>query len=232
MCLEIVTDPILGMRIRSDGYVDNGSYRGFQKGSHLNKSYYKITPRATTSPQSVHVLIAQAFVPRFSEHFDIVDHIDHDGHNNDRNNLRWVNQMLNGINRKKARNAFFDKRINIWYARLSIFGQSIYLGHFKLENEALDVARHFKQLAFYAAFMSFVKDKKNATEAQARGDCYLHGSVSAFDLAVKFLDSRVCGSRALRRAIAIIRGFLPTFCRAENNSDTLGRIMRGPSFHA
>ena len=236
MCVEIVTDPILGMRVRSDGYVDDSSLyvndvgpkRGFHKGAKITNPgncYYMLTQ----SSIFVHRLVAQAFVPSFSKHFNVVDHIDHNGHNNDRKNLRWVNQCLNSINRKKARNVVVDR--NGWVAKLWVRGKLLYLGRFKKEREqeALDVARHFKQLAFYAVFMSFVENKDDALGAQARSDCYLHGSVGPFDLAIKFLNPRICGSRPLQRAVAILRGLLPTFCHASDNSDALGRSMRGPS---
>lgn len=72
------------------------------------------------------------------------DHIDHNGINNQRNNLRVVNHYQNCMNSRKSakskhrfKGAYYKLNKNgDWYAKIQAFGKRYYLGNFKTEIEA------------------------------------------------------------------------------------------------
>jgi hypothetical protein len=73
-----------------------------------------------------------------------VDHIDGDGLNNQRNNLRIVTNRKNQQNTNNHRNGrlvgcYFHKRVNRWQARIVINGRQQSLGYFDTEIEASKV---------------------------------------------------------------------------------------------
>ena len=72
-----------------------------------------------------------------------VDHIDHNGLNNQKSNLRFCTQSENMMNRSKGGNCTsiykgvsFHKRDKIWRAKIHINGKDIHLGNFISEIEA------------------------------------------------------------------------------------------------
>lgn len=76
---------------------------------------------------------------------EIIDHVDHDGLNNQKNNLR--NTTYNGNNKNKSSKKTesstskylgvnFDKNRNRWRARIRVNDKEIYIGRFKCEIEA------------------------------------------------------------------------------------------------
>lgn len=74
---------------------------------------------------------------------EIVDHIDRNIHNNNPNNLRLSNKMLNGRNKIKAKNCYseykgvsYNKRKNKWTSSMKINGVGIWLGYHDSEVEA------------------------------------------------------------------------------------------------
>ncbi len=72
----------------------------------------------------------------------MIDHVDGDGLNNCRANLRPVTQSQNSANQRKVRgtSAFkgvsFDKNRNMWAAEIGCGGKRFKLGRFKSETEA------------------------------------------------------------------------------------------------
>lgn len=72
-----------------------------------------------------------------------VDHIDHDGLNNQKNNLRICTRQQNNMNMRKRENTsskykgvYWSKRANKWMAYINIDKKQTYLGYFDTEIEA------------------------------------------------------------------------------------------------
>lgn len=72
-----------------------------------------------------------------------VDHIDHNGLNNQKSNLRFCTRSENGMNRTKHASASstykgvcFHKGTKKWRTKIRISGREIYLGYFASEADA------------------------------------------------------------------------------------------------
>lgn len=65
-----------------------------------------------------------------------VDHIDHNGLNNQRTNLRLVTKQENAFNRKDVKGYSFNKNANKWAAHIHLNGKKKHLGYFKTEKKA------------------------------------------------------------------------------------------------
>ena len=73
-----------------------------------------------------------------------IDHIDGNGLNNQKSNLRIVTVSQNQMNRRKGKKSssskfkgvYFHKGDKQWISRIHINGKTKYLGHFKIEKEA------------------------------------------------------------------------------------------------
>jgi hypothetical protein len=87
------------------------------------------------------ILMHRVVLSRKLEHedFELVDHVDGDGINNSRENLRPVTRKQNGENRKSAnknnkssgvRGVCFNKRAKRWQAHVSHNGRYIHVGNF------------------------------------------------------------------------------------------------------
>ena len=72
----------------------------------------------------------------------VIDHINGDGLDNRRSNLRIVSQRVNSQNRYYHRNGSkpvgvsFDKRRNLWESKIYVNGKKKFLGYFKSEEMA------------------------------------------------------------------------------------------------
>lgn len=87
-----------------------------------------------------------------------VDHIDHDGLNNQRSNLRFCTVSQNMMNKRKRENTssiykgvYFHKGAKKWRAHIRINGKRIQLGYFVLEVEAAK-AYNDKAIALFCEF--------------------------------------------------------------------------------
>ena len=76
-------------------------------------------------------------------HNNQIDHIDINKSNNKIENLRVVNNSINQRNKNKLKNCssiykgvHWDKTKKKWVAQIRIDGKTIFLGHFKTEEEA------------------------------------------------------------------------------------------------
>ena len=80
-----------------------------------------------------------------------VDHKDRNGLNNRRSNLRLLEHHQN-LHNQGARGISFDKRRGKWKARITVKGQSLWLGYFTDEEEAIEiVAETRRKLVFNAS---------------------------------------------------------------------------------
>lgn len=70
-----------------------------------------------------------------------VDHVDNDGLNNRRSNLRTATQSQNNANigpkrLRKTKGTYLDKRCGSWRAEITVNSCHYYLGSYKTESEA------------------------------------------------------------------------------------------------
>lgn len=83
--------------------------------------------------------------------FKGIDHIDHDGLNNQKSNLRQATTQQNGGNRKKSKNCSsnykgvsWDKQNKKWQTLIKYNNQAIFLGRF---NNEIDAAKAYNEAA-------------------------------------------------------------------------------------
>lgn len=88
------------------------------------------------------------------QHGEEIDHIDHDKLNNRLHNLRKVTKITNHRNRPKNKNntsgttgVSYHKNHGRWYAQIMVHGRTVYLGHFKDKNAAIE-ARKIADIKF------------------------------------------------------------------------------------
>jgi hypothetical protein len=82
---------------------------------------------------------------------ELVDHIDHDGLNNRRSNLRAVDAFLNQQNRRGAeansrsgiRGVYFNREKKKWCARIQTFNKSNFLGWHPTAEQAAQAVNQF-----------------------------------------------------------------------------------------
>jgi hypothetical protein len=98
-----------------------------------DKGYARATDR---SKRRMHSIIMGTREP--------IDHIDHNGLNNQRSNLRITNASANQHNRKvQGKGVSYVKSVNRWVAYAHREGRRIYLGKYKTEEEALNAKKTF-----------------------------------------------------------------------------------------
>ncbi len=86
--------------------------------------------------KKVHRLLAEAFLPDYSEELD-VDHIDRDRANNCLSNLRMVTRSQNMFN-QDCKGYSFKKNLKTkpWQAQIHVDGKQHHLGYFATKEEA------------------------------------------------------------------------------------------------
>ena len=105
----------------------------------------------------VHKLVAHEWVLNQSNK-QWVDQIDNQRSNNHWENLRFVSCSENSMNRTKRGNTSsiykgvcFEKRRNLWMARINVNSKSVFLGYFTSEREAAN-AYNASAIKFYKQF--------------------------------------------------------------------------------
>ena len=93
-----------------------------------------LTKDSKTKRKYVHRLVAQAFLPDWSEEL-CVDHIDRDKLNNNVSNLRMVSVQQNQFN-TAAKGYTWHTQRNKWMAQIFLDGKRHYLGLFTKEEDA------------------------------------------------------------------------------------------------
>lgn len=103
------------------------------------------------------IILERVLCRRLTSNED-VDHIDSNGLNNQRENLRIATRSQNAHNRKKPSNntsgvkgIFFRNDIKRWYAYISINKKRIHLGSFPTKDEAIK-ARHDAVILYHGDF--------------------------------------------------------------------------------
>ncbi|MNO29191.1 AP2 domain protein [compost metagenome] len=76
----------------------------------------------------------------------MVDHINHDTLDNTRENLRIITGTGNQLN-KNTKGVYFDRKRELWIARLQVNGVRKILGSFNTREEAIDVVVKAKETA-------------------------------------------------------------------------------------
>ena len=145
-----------GYKAREDGMIlaPNGDILN----QHMYGKYYGVllrNPETAINKQiHVHRLMARAFIhnPR-PDVFTLIDHIDRNERNNDWDNLRWLNNSLNLLNRD-TKGAYFNTRWKKWEARV----RNKPLGWFKTYQEAHRCSKKHKRDLFYREYTQLCED--------------------------------------------------------------------------
>ena len=92
-----------------------------------------------------------------------IDHIDHNGLNNQRSNLRFCTKSENAMNNQKQKNCtsiykgvYFFKRDKKWMAHIELNGKQTYLGTFSSEVDAA-LAYNEKAIELFGEFANLNK---------------------------------------------------------------------------
>jgi hypothetical protein len=103
-----------------------------------NNDYYSVSlfSKGKRHIRLVHRLVLKAFKKNPNPgYFDRCDHINQNKRDNNINNLRWSNAVLNGLNGNQ-KGFYWRKARNKFEAAIKINGKSIYLGQFKYSYNA------------------------------------------------------------------------------------------------
>ena len=106
-----------------------------------DKGYHKVTLSKNGRARhfSIHRLVATHFLnPPQNPDFNQVDHINRDKTDNRIQNLRWVSDQLNKLNKPNIKGYYWDREKKKWRAKIEVNGKQIHLGCFKEEQEAAD----------------------------------------------------------------------------------------------
>jgi hypothetical protein len=116
------------------GYINKFSWKHSTEG-------YAVTVFQINTNKRVFIGMHRLILNPFTEH--ITDHINGDKLDNRRNNLRACSQRQNTMNRpprngktSKFKGVGKHKTSKQWQARITVHGKLIYLGSFKLEEDA------------------------------------------------------------------------------------------------
>jgi hypothetical protein len=116
-----------------------------QKAPHTFYAVRTVVPGRAT--ERAHRVIMARILGRPLERHEHVDHIDHDGLNNQRENLRLASHRENHCNRRpgistsKHPGVSWYKPTGKWRACIRLKGKWTYLGYFASETEAADAYR-------------------------------------------------------------------------------------------
>ena len=187
--------------VTDEGLVNNGSSWWPGSPASVNGQYMQIRSPETERKYYVHRLVGHAFVDNpCPRKYKQIDHIDGDKKNNVATNLRWVSRQLNQFNRL-SRNIIYRKRLQKWDAMVRFNFNKYQLGYFEKEDDALETARDFKQLAFHLGYLEPILNDRCIAFWKDSHRAYIHGDKSAFTVAVKRLNSRAGRHRQLRKAL-------------------------------
>jgi len=145
-----------GYKAREDGMILDANGNILRQ--HMYGKYYGVLltnpENGARSQMHVHRLMARAFLhnPR-PDVFTLIDHIDQNERNNDWDNLRWLNNSLNLLNRD-TKGAYFNKRWKKWEARV----RNKSLGWYKTYQEAHQCSKRVKEEIFSREYKQLCED--------------------------------------------------------------------------
>ena len=139
----------------SSGMFNKGDEVGVKTSSpNCHTEYLQVTIFKKT--YKVHRIIWLILHGSFPEGY--IDHIDGNGLNNSRNNLReatpsqnMMNQRVRSDSSSGVKGVSFDKCRNKWYAYINKSGKRIMLGRFENKAEAIN-ARHIAEITHHGEF--------------------------------------------------------------------------------
>ena len=134
-------------KINENGVVKNVKTNKIMKQTLGTYNYYFLNLSNETikaKSHQIHRLVGLIFIPNDNENYTMIDHIDNNKHNNNVNNLRWVNSQLNNRNKTKIINTcssnyygvYYDKARVKWASKISINNRTISMGRYNTEREA------------------------------------------------------------------------------------------------
>lgn len=99
----VIEDQKTNYEVSTSGEVRNIKTNKILKGTILRNEYRTVQLTINDKPKSkmVHRLVAETFIPN-PNNYNIVDHIDRNKHNNNIDNLRWVDSQTNAKNKEKV----------------------------------------------------------------------------------------------------------------------------------
>jgi hypothetical protein len=130
--------------INSKGKVRNIKTKRILKTRRTTAGYLDVEIRINGKPKKflIHRLVCIAFWPN-PKHKQCVDHIDHNGCNNNVENLRWRTKSENGMNKLKQSNntsgvigVSWDRCKMKWIAQIKLDGKTKNVGRFDSKTEA------------------------------------------------------------------------------------------------
>lgn len=120
-------------------------HAAFQCGIYYARKSFKINGKWKIIPMHVYLM------GQTPKHKKCIDHIDGNGLNNQKNNLRWATTQENGQNRKMNYNnksgfkgVVWQKNLKKWQAGTFVKGHYMYLGVY---NDILKAAKAYKKYA-------------------------------------------------------------------------------------
>ena len=120
--------------------------------------YFQVNKNRIRHNLYIHKLLGEYFIPN-PDNKTIVDHIDRNRSNNQMSNLRWANKSENSINCKTrndntsgCKGVCYNKRANMWLARITKNNRTINIGYFKNFEDAI-IARNNKEIEVFGSFI-------------------------------------------------------------------------------
>lgn len=123
-------------------------YLNSLKWYYVKSGYAKGRPHRNTPEMIMHRTVLQRMGVNLADGGE-VDHIDRNGLNNQRENLRLVSHIQNVRNSNRiarAKGVSFDKKTGKYRAKLIVFYRAVYCEYFEKEDDAILAYQKAKQL--------------------------------------------------------------------------------------
>lgn len=111
----------------------------------------------------IHRLVATHFIKPDNENRNTVDHMNGNKLDNRVQNLRWLTQAEQEINKPSTRGYDFDKSHNKYRARIYVNGKEIFLGYFNHPYDAYRAYRDARERYYPGIFTCLQEEIDEAT---------------------------------------------------------------------